>query len=129
MDKYLGLNALPVSRQVTILMEILIIIKEDLMYNIKKDKFFAEEEDFNAKKYVSGFKTEVVFMTVFNKVEKHSSPMDVIFVVYSGNGQIIKGEEIFDVKPGDIIDSPKNIPHALKNTGSEPMKVQLIKLI
>lgn len=46
----------------------------------------------------------------------HTTPVDVFFYVRSGSGKVSIGNEEQEVVAGDVIFSPKDIPHGLKST-------------
>lgn len=58
----------------------------------------------------------------------HVTPVDVIFYVIDGSGTVTVGEEKREVKKGDFIDSPANIPHGWLNNSNEELSVLVIKL-
>lgn len=60
--------------------------------------------------------TEVV-LDADEVLPPHSTPVDVFFYVRSGAGKVSIGDEERNVEAGDIIFSPKNVPHGLKSTG------------
>jgi len=56
----------------------------------------------------------------------HASHTEQIYVV-EGTGQMLVGNENFDVGPGDLIYIPKGTIHALRVTSKLPMKVLSIQ--
>ncbi|MGM0509132.1 MAG: cupin domain-containing protein, partial [Fusobacteriota bacterium] len=58
----------------------------------------------------------------------HKTPVDVIFYVISGKGEVEIGDERKEVEEGSFIDSPANIPHAWYNPNNKPLSVLVIKL-
>ncbi|NLK61831.1 MAG: cupin domain-containing protein [Fusobacteria bacterium] len=59
----------------------------------------------------------------------HTTPVDVIFYVISGNGTVIIGDERQDVSTGTFIDSPKDIPHGWENNDvNNELSILVIKL-
>jgi quercetin dioxygenase-like cupin family protein len=48
------------------------------------------------------------------QVPAHKTPVDVLFQVIEGKGEVIIGEEKQVVESGSIIVSPAQIPHALE---------------
>lgn len=57
----------------------------------------------------------------------HSTPVDVFFYVRSGSGVVIVGDEEIEASDGDIVLSPKGIPHGLRASGSEEFSVLVVK--
>ena len=60
-------------------------------------------------------------------VPAHKTPVHVHFQVMEGKGTIVIGEESFVVSPGDIVFSPKQIPHAVKADQNERFSIFVIK--
>ncbi len=52
----------------------------------------------------------------------HTECEEVIFIL-SGQGEIKIGEEIFPLKVGDAIHLPTGVPHLIRNTGKETMRM------
>lgn len=57
----------------------------------------------------------------------HTTPVDVFFYVRSGSGVVIVGDEEIEAASGDIVLSPKNIPHGLRAGQSEDFSVLVVK--
>jgi len=57
----------------------------------------------------------------------HKTPVDVLFYVHSGSGYVIIGDENIEVADGDMVPSPKNIPHGLKAAEDADFSVLVIK--
>lgn len=57
----------------------------------------------------------------------HKTPVDVFILVLEGEGTISIGDESYEVSKDDILDSPKQIPHGIKNTGKGRMRVLVVK--
>lgn len=60
-------------------------------------------------------------------LKKHITPVDVVFYVLEGAGEVEIGDEREAVKKDDLIESPKGIPHRLLNEGSPAFRFLLIK--
>ena len=58
----------------------------------------------------------------------HTTPMDVVFFIHEGDGQVILGEEPLPVKRGDAVACPGEMAHGLRNTGDAFFKVLVMKL-
>ncbi|MGV8103883.1 MAG: cupin domain-containing protein [Mesotoga sp.] len=61
------------------------------------------------------------------ELPSHKTPVDVFMLVLEGKGVITIGEESYEVSRNDVMDSPKMIPHGIKNTGSETLRVLVVK--
>jgi mannose-6-phosphate isomerase-like protein (cupin superfamily) len=48
---------------------------------------------------------------------------DEIFIVESGELEVIRGGQVIHARKGDVVYLPKNIPHAPRITGSEDLQV------
>ena len=62
-------------------------------------------------------------------VKEHTTPVDVTFFVHEGEVEMEIGEEKEKAKKGDLVISPKNIPHAFVNNGDGDARVLVIKHI
>lgn len=60
-------------------------------------------------------------------VKEHTTPVDVSFFIHEGEVEMEIGEEKEKVKKGDLVVSPKNIPHGFVNTGDDDARVLVIK--
>jgi quercetin dioxygenase-like cupin family protein len=61
-------------------------------------------------------------------LKKHTTPVDVFFYILEGKGIVEIGDETQEVEKNTIIESPKGIPHLLKNTGENVFKFLVVKL-
>ncbi len=61
-------------------------------------------------------------------LKSHKTPVNVAFDVLEGTATLVIGEEERDFGPHTIIDSPKDIPHAVINKGNSVMSVLVIKM-
>lgn len=57
----------------------------------------------------------------------HTTPVDVFFYVIEGKAEITIGEEKKVVPAGNIVLSPANIPHTVKNNSNGDVKVMVVK--
>lgn len=62
------------------------------------------------------------------QVPSHKTPVDVLFQVVEGKGEVTIGEENQVVESGDIIVSPAQIPHALQANQGSSFSVFVIKV-
>ncbi|MCF6095460.1 cupin domain-containing protein [Thermovorax subterraneus] len=60
-------------------------------------------------------------------VPEHKTPVDVFFYVVEGTVEILIGEEKREIEEGNIVLSPANIPHAIKNNSGEKAMVLVVK--
>ncbi|HHV57266.1 MAG TPA: DUF438 domain-containing protein [Firmicutes bacterium] len=57
----------------------------------------------------------------------HQTPVDVFFYVQAGRGQVSIGADSASVSAGDLIFSPKDIPHGLKAAPDDTFSVLVVK--
>ncbi len=60
-------------------------------------------------------------------VPDHKTPMDVLFQIIAGQGTITIGNEAQVVQTGDLVVSPREIPHGLKADQDSVFSVFVIK--
>ena len=60
------------------------------------------------------------------EIEAHVDPMEEIYFVVQGTGEMTVGDETRSVKPGDAIWVPVGDNHALLNTGKEACVVLVV---
>src|SRR4030042_1757742 len=61
-----------------------------------------------------------------NKLLGHEDPMEEIYIIQKGGGQMQVGEEICEVKSGDAIHIPIGHYHELTNTGDEELTLLVV---
>ncbi|MBM4339895.1 MAG: cupin domain-containing protein [Deltaproteobacteria bacterium] len=61
-----------------------------------------------------------------NKLLGHVDPMEEIYIIQKGRGQMQVGEEICEVRSGDSIHIPIGQFHELTNTGDEEMTLLVV---
>jgi mannose-6-phosphate isomerase-like protein (cupin superfamily) len=61
-------------------------------------------------------------------LRKHITPVDVFFYILEGKGTVEIGSEKQEVEKDMLIESPKNSPHLLSNTGEEIFRFLAVKL-
>lgn len=61
-------------------------------------------------------------------LKAHKTPVNVAFFVLEGTATVTIGEESQCYPPGTIIDSPKDIPHAISNDGESIMRILVVKM-
>lgn len=60
------------------------------------------------------------------KLIGHVDPMEEIYIIQSGKGQMQVGEEVCEVEPGDAIHIPIGFFHELTNTGEEELMILVV---
>ncbi len=98
--------------------------------NFNELKEIMNKNGFKAVKTKTTFNTEIVKITLEKGavVPTHTTPVDVIFFILKGTAIIKIGEEEKEAVKGNMIESPKDIPHSLYNKSDEEMEVLVIKL-
>lgn len=61
-------------------------------------------------------------------LKKHVTPVDAIFYVLEGTATVEIGDENVSVERDSIVDSPKNIPHAIRNESGGLLRVLVAKV-
>ncbi len=67
--------------------------------------------------------TRIVLIEPGTRMTPHWHRVEEAMMVLEGAGQAILGDEIFDIKAGEMLFGPAGIPHGFINTGSSPMKL------
>ena len=57
----------------------------------------------------------------------HTTPVDVFFYILEGSGVVVVGEETQSVTVNMLVESPKGVPHLLKNTSAGLFKFLVVK--
>ena len=91
---------------------------------------FKNVHDVEAKKIYAAENAEVIHMSLSpgQALKKHVTPVDVFFYILEGKGTVEIGEETQEVEKDTIIDSPKGIPHLLRNDGQGRFRFLVVKL-
>ncbi len=97
---------------------------------IKNVNAFQNPHTVEAKKIYSTENAEVIHMALEpgQSLKKHTTPVNVFFYILEGKGSVEIGEEKQEVEKDTLIDSPKNIPHLLSNTGEGLFRFLVVKL-
>ncbi len=92
---------------------------------------FQNAHGVEAKRLYASKDAEVIFMNLKpnQSLKKHTTPVDVFFYVLDGKGEVEIGDEIREVEKNTLIESQKNIPHLLRNTGTTLFKFLVVKLL
>ena len=92
---------------------------------------FQNAHGVEAKKLCELPQTSVIFMSLTKgqSLKKHTTPVDVFFYILEGKGIVEIGDESQEVEKDTLIESPKDIPHLLRNTGESLFKFLVVKLL
>ncbi len=61
------------------------------------------------------------------RIPSHVTPVDVFFYVVEGRGSVTIGDVSAEVAEGDIVFSPKGIPHSVENASEGLLKLLVVK--
>ncbi|MGE5555669.1 MAG: cupin domain-containing protein [Methanocella sp.] len=91
---------------------------------------FQNPHGVDAKEIYDSENAQVIHMALANgqSLKKHVTPVDVFFYILEGKGIVEIGEETQEVEKDTIIDSPKGIPHLLRNSGEGIFRFLVVKL-
>ena len=90
---------------------------------------FKTPRKIEARKILKKDAVQVVYLKFKpgEEMPMHTTAVDVFFYVVEGQGRITVGEEAEVVGEKEIVFSPRDIPHALKNSGDGIFKVLVVK--
>jgi len=91
---------------------------------------FKNAHEVDARKIYQTPDAEVIHMALSpgQALKRHTTPVDVFFYILEGKGVVEVGEEAQEVEKDTVIDSPKGIPHLLRNTGEGTFSFLVVKL-
>lgn len=89
----------------------------------------ADGEKFRPRRIIQQEEVQVVILAFGpgQGLKEHTTPVDVFFQGLEGTAEIQVGEETKEVPEGNIVLSPKNIPHNVRNVSEEDAKVMVVK--
>jgi len=98
--------------------------------NVAETKSFENAHGVDARKIYENHGAQVIHMALNpgQALKKHTTPVDVFFYILEGNGVVEIGDEAQEVEKDAVIDSPKGIPHLLRNTGGSVFRFLVVKL-
>jgi quercetin dioxygenase-like cupin family protein len=88
------------------------------------------QKDSVVSKTIIGKKTGTVTLFAFDKgqsLSEHTAPFDAIVYSVDGEAQITIADKLVEVKKGDMIILPANIPHSLNAVSQYKMLLVMIK--
>jgi mannose-6-phosphate isomerase-like protein (cupin superfamily) len=97
---------------------------------VEQTKPFQNPHGVDARKIYENPNADVIHMALQpgQALKKHTTPIDVFFYILEGKGEVVVGEETQTVEKDTVIDSPKGIPHLLRNTGERTFRFLVVKL-
>lgn len=97
---------------------------------VLKTSSFENVHGVDAKKIYADDNAQVIHMALQSgqSLKKHTTPVDVFFYILEGKGVVEIGDETQEVEKDTLIESPKEIPHLLRNTGEGVFRFLVVKL-
>ena len=91
---------------------------------------FQNPHEVEAKRIFESEKASVIHMALKSgqSLKKHTTTVDVFFYVLEGRGIVEIGDEKQEVEKDMLIESPKGIPHLLRNTSESVFRFLVVKL-
>lgn len=91
---------------------------------------FQNAHGVDARKIYQTQDADVIYMVLSagQSLKRHTTPVDVFFYILEGKGVVEVGEEAQEVGADTVVDSPKGIPHLLRNTGEGVFRFLVVKL-
>ena len=62
-------------------------------------------------------------------MDMHAQPMDVVFFVVEGHGELAIGDELFEIFASTTVHVNAGVLRAWTNTGTRPLKILVSKLL
>jgi len=87
------------------------------------------DENMEGRRLFASPDAAVIHITVQSghAIEPHAASVDMEFFVLEGRGLFSVGGESAEAGPGVLVESPRDIPHGIKNPGPGPLRVLAIK--
>ncbi len=103
--------------------------KEVTRMEIIDTEGYEAKDEFKPNKVIQEDDVEVVLLAFQpgQGLPVHTTPVDVFFYVIEGKPTIKVGDEEKAVSGGNIVLSPKDIPHTVKNESDDDTKVLVVK--
>lgn len=97
---------------------------------VQETKPFQNAHMVDARKILETPDAEIIHMSLTpdQALKKHTTPVDVFFYILEGKGEVEIGNETLTVEKDTVINSPKGIPHLLRNTGDSVFRFLVVKL-
>ncbi len=90
---------------------------------------YKTKEKFVPHKLIHQDEVEVVLLAFKpgQGLKEHTTPVDVFFYVVQGTAEVQVGDQTKQVPEGNIVLSPKDIPHNVRNTSDADAKILVVK--
>jgi quercetin dioxygenase-like cupin family protein len=98
--------------------------------NLKDEIFYRHTAQVNVVELYDKPEAQILHMCIVpgGELKSHVTPVDVAMYVLEGEPTIIIGEERRVCPAGTMVESPKDIPHAIQNPSEETVKLLVMKL-
>ncbi|MFW6048279.1 MAG: cupin domain-containing protein [Candidatus Natronoplasma sp.] len=99
------------------------------METINLNDIETNKDKFSPKRLIQQDEVQVVLLAFAPEqgLKIHTTPVDVFFYVVEGTAEIQVGDEVEEVSQGNIVLSPKGIPHNVRNTSDGDSKILVVK--
>jgi quercetin dioxygenase-like cupin family protein len=97
---------------------------------VENTSSFQNVHGVEAKKIYDLGNAQVIHMALKpgQSLKKHTTPVDVFFYILEGKGVVEIGDEAQEVEKATLVESPKGIPHLLRNTGETVFRFLVVKV-
>jgi quercetin dioxygenase-like cupin family protein len=68
-----------------------------------------------------------IVLTPGQELKRHVTPVDAFVYVLEGRGRVEVGEESAEAEAGALVDFPQQVPHAVRNEGTEVLRFLVVK--
>jgi mannose-6-phosphate isomerase-like protein (cupin superfamily) len=96
---------------------------------IEEGAVVMSDENMTGRRLYASAEAAVIHILVRpgREIAPHAAALDMEFFVLEGRGLFSVGEESLEAGPGTLVESPKDIPHGIRNPGPGPLRVLAIK--
>jgi quercetin dioxygenase-like cupin family protein len=101
-----------------------------ITHSIKGEVFFRHTAQVDVIELYDKPEAQILHMCIVpgGELKSHITPVDVAMYILEGEPTIMIGDERKVCTPGTMIESPKDIPHAIQNPSEETVKLLVMKL-
>ena len=100
------------------------------IFRVADTKSFQNVHGVEAKKIYDTDNAEAIHMSLApgQSLKKHTTPVEVFFYILEGRGEVEIGDEKQEAEKDMLIDSPKGIPHLLRNNSNALFRFLVVKV-
>jgi quercetin dioxygenase-like cupin family protein len=98
--------------------------------NWQNEPIFHETSNMKAVELYNKQEGQIIHMSIApgGEVKSHTTPVNVAMYVLKGDPTIVIGDEKKVCPAGTMVESPKDIPHAIFNQSEETVRLLVMKL-